>query len=339
MEGQDAYSPNTRAKGLLGGAGLMNSVRWLGYPVTLESIQDALGDFDLEQDGLISEDEFIKVVRQYRDEQRSSIRKAFKDYDRDKDGVLPSADARLVLLGLGYVASMESVRKLLERYPNGLDVWKFTELVDSLRVERRDLWRKNQGFTEPEMRKLTRQFQKHDPEKTGLIKKGNLAKFIEELFPNIRTDAGTHKRAKAMLEEVDENNDEELNFVEFLSMMRIVQDDRHSIIIQAEREAIQAAGFSHAEVKEFRKLFEVFDSDQSGDLSWTEITGMLKELVPFTEKASKELQAALVAVDMDGDRVLQFPEYLAFMRKLMDDNWADINGRSASKVEQDGAAA
>merc|ERR1712232_1270507 len=93
--------------------------------------------------------------------------------------------------------------------------------------------------------------------------------------------------------------------------------------------ALDDCGYTRAELAEFRKVFQTFDDDGSGEISSGEIEAMFGGLVKLTSKAVADLHKHLSAIDKDGDRSLSFAEFLRLMRKLQDKNWGDINTTSA----------
>merc|ERR1712107_284854 len=63
-------------------------------------------------------------------------------------------------------------------------------------------------------------------------------------------------------------------------------------------------------------------------ISMDELTVMLDGIVPMGAKSALELQALLSEVDENGNRELDFAEFLNLMKRLHDDNWNNIKGRS-----------
>jgi len=61
---------------------------------------------------------------------------------------------------------------------------------------------------------------------------------------------------------------------------------------------------------------------------------LFEGLVPLGAEATKDLKQVLASVDSDGDRALDFAEFLIIMRKLQDKNWAGINEASEEVARQ-----
>merc|ERR1712066_453004 len=132
----------------------------------------------------------------------------------------------------------------------------------------------------------------------------------------------------------DVNGDGELDFLDFLPMMRRVQNDADEMRLKRESEGIAKSGFGHDEVKEFRKIFDMCDIDDSGDISLEELRMMMQGLCPKVPDATDVLWQALQTVDTDGNKELDFPEYLVLMRKVIDENWNNIRKEEKEAEER-----
>lgn len=335
-EATAAFAKYTGGKKQLAGIELIGAVRFLGYPQTLEQIQEILAEFDVDENGELSRPEFVKVVRRYREEMIVSIRGSFAEHDADGDGKLSLKEVRGVFLKAGQVLRENELVEMLDEHSDRrmkVDLWRFAALMEKHRLQVRNKQRANQGFNDIEVRKFTAFFNRFDPDSVGEVSNKNLADLIEELFPDVRTDQATHARAKALLEEIDDDQDGQLDLREFLSMMRRVQDDQDEKRLASDQEAIEASRFSRAEVKEFRKVFQMFDSDESGELSFEDVKTMLGGIVPLGDNASKSLLSTLKTIDHNGDREINFVEYLQLMRRLQDEDWNGINSRVSAVAD------
>jgi Ca2+-binding EF-hand superfamily protein len=219
-----------------------------------------------------------------------------------------------------------------------MDLWQLDTLVRRYRTQARERFRRNRGFTEREVKKLQAKFQQYQPDSEDALEKRHLADLIADLFPDSGRDAATHHKAAQILHEVDQDGDGKLEFDEYLQLMRLIQDAADLQKIEKEQTAVQATGFLREEVAEFRKVFQVFDSDASGEMSFDEFISLIATLVPDQDtNMSRELQNMLKDIDKDGNRSLDFPEFLRIMRRVQDDNWGEVNQRAAEKVAENEA--
>jgi len=331
-----AFEKFARGGNDIGGLELMSAIRFLGYPQTMEQVQEILEDFDIDESNTLDREEFVKVIRHYRQDMMMSIRKSFRENDLDRDGSLSVKEVRRVFLKAGQVIPEKELTQMMQECTDQgkkLDLWSFAALMEKHRMQVRNKQRANQGFTDLEVRKYTRIFNRFDPDGVGEVSNRNLARLIEELFPGVREDHATHARAKAVLKEIDEDGDGQVDLREFLRMMRFVQDDADEKRMARDQEALKDARFTRVETKEFRQVFQMFDDDMSGDLSYDDVATMLSGIVPLGHRASKSLLAILKAVDRNGDRVIDFLEFLGLMRRLQDDDWNNINSHCASLAD------
>jgi Ca2+-binding EF-hand superfamily protein len=332
-------SVTTVSKLELGGVRLRTAFRWLGYTETIDELQDSLEMFDLDQDASLDIFEFPKLLRTFNVNSVRKIREAFKQGDSDNDGDLNMRETRKVMIKLGFpVSAASSFEESSPKVTSGeteIRFWEFFDLIDAARVELREKMRKNQGFTDGELKRLRHQWKNKDLDGNGYIQSSQLASLIEELFPDARVDVREHAFAKAVLEIGDADHDGSINFEDFTKMMRILQDDDDVEKLNEEQSALSDCGYSRNEVAEFRKVFRTFDDDDSGQMSGDEVEAMFEGLVTLTAKASAELHKSLAALDKDQDRSLNFTEFLRLMRELQDKNWADINTTSADIATQE----
>merc|ERR1719265_1517896 len=86
-------------------------------------------------------------------------------------------------------------------------------------------------------------------------------------------------------------------------------------------EFLKRAGFSEAEVDEYRLSFQAYDRSGDGEMSVTEIMPLLKELgrAPTTPAARDRLTEMLDEIDDDKTGEISFSEFLQLMRKFNDE--------------------
>jgi len=97
-----------------------------------------------------------------------------------------------------------------------------------------------------------------------------------------------------MIRAVDLNGDGEIDFDEFISLMRLRMDER-----QRDPE------------EDLRDAFNMFDADRSGFIDRDEVRALMKKLAQtLTEE---EIDAIMEEVDTDGDGEISFEEFRAMM--------------------------
>mmetsp|Transcript_11081 Transcript_11081/g.23390 ORF Transcript_11081/g.23390 Transcript_11081/m.23390 type:complete len:527 (-) Transcript_11081:700-2280(-) len=139
-------------------------------------------------------------------------------------------------------------------------------------------------LTEEDVADLRETFEMFDRDSSGTISLQELQGVTEKLGLSVSLEELT-----GVIYSVDENNDGEIDFDEFLIMMKKIPDTE----------------------KELREAFAVFDSDSDGTTSRTELKRiMLKFGQTLTDQ---ELDAVMAEVDDDGDGVISFEEFKLVM--------------------------
>jgi Ca2+-binding EF-hand superfamily protein len=305
----------------------------------MEQLQEHMQEFDMEDTGMVDFPEFLKIMRLYREQEATSVRKRFKEKDTDGSGTLSESELKMVFLFLGHSPSASELKTLYHELcgDGEMDLWQLDTLVRRYRKQARQKFRENQGFTEREVRNLKTKFKEYEPDKNFCLEKRHLASLMLDLFPESDRSADIHAKAAEILKQVDEDGDGILDFNEFLGLMRVLQDESDTIKLAKEKSAVQATGFQREEVAEFRKIFQMFEHDASGEMSFEEFTILIGSLVPVggNTDAKRELQGMLKEIDKDGNRSLDFPEFLSIMRKVQDNNLGGINEAAADTQETD----
>lgn len=100
----------------------------------------------------------------------------------------------------------------------------------------------------------------------------------------------TEKELKEMIKTVDDNGDNEIDFEEFLELMKSRIDPE----------------------QELRDAFNVFDSDGSGAIDRKELKRLMKKL--GQNLTEQELDAMMDEVDTNGDGEISFEEFKELMQ-------------------------
>jgi calmodulin len=124
---------------------------------------------------------------------------------------------------------------------------------------------------------------------TGRIELDELQKVMKKLGQN-----PTEAELVEMINSVDDNGDNEIDFNEFLVLMK-------SRISETDADPD----------KELRDAFAVFDTDGSGSIDRKELKKLMKKLGQALSDG--ELEAMMDEVDTDGDGEISFAEFKAMM--------------------------
>lgn len=321
----------------LTGVPLSSALRHAGWGLPVTQVQDMISHFDLDKSGVICEVEFVRFVRRLRENLIELLEKHYEDSTlhwpgRVTESEFRSAIARHLHCRLNVLLAMqvwdERNSKFLKTADSWADCWDWVRLVLDYCRAARDKCRENSGFDEEDVRAFKVKFSRH-ASGTGVITLADksLPNLLEETFPEMRRNLEAYQKVAGWLAEVEQCKDGAIDFPEFLRMMRQVEDDADEELLALEEGARTATGFSRAEVKEFRNIFNSFDKDLSGQMSYGELKYLLGSLVHVDEGSGtgSALRAALSTVDEDGNRELSFPEFMRLMKKLQSENWNGIN--------------
>ena len=129
-------------------------------------------------------------------------------------------------------------------------------------------------------------FDMFDTDQSGRISSAELGQVMEQLGQT-PTEADLH----AMVSEVDADGDGEINFEEFLMMM-------------AKKE--------NSDNDEIRAAFEIFDKNQDGFISPTELRTVMESLGEVLTEA--DIETMMKGADQNGDGQVSFDEFAVMMR-------------------------
>jgi serine/threonine protein kinase len=135
-------------------------------------------------------------------------------------------------------------------------------------------------LTEEDVADLKETFSLFDKDGGGTISADELQSVMKKLGTNL-----SRAEVSDLIKQVDVNNDKEIDFDEFLSMMKKMPDTD----------------------KELENAFKVFDADGGGTTSKAELNRIMRKFGQVLSEA--ELDAVMKEVDVDGDGDITFKEF------------------------------
>ena len=124
---------------------------------------------------------------------------------------------------------------------------------------------------------------------TGTIEGSELSYVMSKLG-----EAPTEDELEDMIRAVDLNGDGEIDFDEFIGLMRLRMDER-------QRDPDE----------DLRDAFNMFDSDRSGFIDRHEVRALMKKLAQTL--SDEEIDLIMEECDTDGDGEISFEEFKAMM--------------------------
>merc|ERR1719324_1745635 len=198
--------------------------------------------------------------------------------------------------------------------------------VEKFREWARQEFQQNQGFTKLQLQVHRKKFKSYDRDNNGYLLHSEVATMLHDLYPNAGTSEISRKTVEDLLKVGEVKEKGRLEFNGFIRIMRSSQDRKDYHKIQDEQEELQQLNYSRREVIELRQVFSIFDADNSGSISLEELTTMVSVIVPGVKgEKFEDLKRILNGVDKDGNRTLDFLEFLKLIRRLQDCNWHGFN--------------
>jgi Ca2+-binding EF-hand superfamily protein len=255
-----------------------------------------------------------------------TFRQDFEHVGRDE--TIPISDLRKMLHGLGYTPSKEQEAALAVNFHEGATDMRFWELmncVEQFRTWAREEFQQHLGFTELQLEGLRNKFESYDCDGNGYLKHAEVAKVLSDLYPD--ANMANHKIMEELLQVGEVNVKGHLDFDGYMRIMRSFHDRQDYARIQEEQDNLKELHFSRDEVIDLRQVFAIFDADASGSVSLDELSSLVSMIIPGLQRDDKlkELQKILHEVDTDGNRTLDFIEFLKLVRRLQDSDWQGFN--------------
>jgi len=353
MEIETAFTKFDRRNGNTGEISVLEIgkvIRSAGYPLPFEQQQNITSKVDVDGSGKLDLSELRKMVRMVRDMNIDSFRDAFAGAldrqlgsgDDDTWVSIENAKAELRTLKCATqeeqnvnIAHEDIVRRKSQGDALGTDIYGFVRTAIRCYKDARRSFRQNGGFTTKEISEMRVTFDMFDMDRSGDIGSGELIALIEKLFPEMASKPELRPQLVQLIGEADINGDGSLDFADFLRMMRQFNDLQDRYKITKESSAIQETRFSSAEVSEFRELF-LAQGEGRCELTLAEVKEMVSLICPMGDKFASELASIFretskrqQGVEGRRDRA-DFPEFLWFMRTLLDMNFGNIRERTNS---------
>jgi len=323
-------------------------LRFLGYSLSFEVLQQFISRVDVDESGKLSIVELRKMVRMLRERDLNTYREAWVRF-AGTTGAATVEQATEVLSDLGLLDGLASgageafLPEEIESVSTSDDEQKekqvfydgFLRAAFRHGTSKRERYKQNGGFTAIEVEQMRDIFKHFDFDRSGDICNKELICLIEYKFPEMAHDRDLRPKLLEIMHEVDADGSGSLDFQDFLRLMKQCRDLQDRERLQKEAIAISETGFTPQEVNDFRELFLACD-DGTGELTLQNVTKMVNQITPLGDKYKAELATMFRSVTGRQLRVegqkdeADFPEFLWLMKQLLERNFANIQEKTRS---------
>ncbi|CAK0886637.1 unnamed protein product [Prorocentrum cordatum] len=304
------------------------------------------GDVDLDLSGRIDCQEFNKLVRMYNEREIKELQLQLSllgvpDGDFKADVSAALADKLLAALGFGEGERTEVLHGLLLHDRSQVcDVFQLVSAVRDLRHAARRTCRDNEGFSPAKVAELEAAFLRCRGPGNGLerdmVAGSGLTRLLTNHFaPKDGVKSVDWKQVLGLLPGYEPSRGRDvLTFRHFLQLKRIWRDQEDQHKCAKEQTAIANVGFTPGEVREFRRIFVESDIGYQDLLDYLAVQGILERICTMGDRLKQEFRSAWLEVMATKygrcSDVIDFPEFLKLMRKLIDVDFAGIKCRMIS---------
>merc|ERR1719440_502422 len=132
-------------------------------------------------------------------------------------------------------------------------------------------------------------FRRYDVDNSGELNGQEIITVLEAHFPTLANDPLRRPLIMQLLHEADEDGNGQLDFGDFLRLMRQVKDIQDQLMIAKELRAVEETQFTASEVLEFRELLLAVRGE-STEVSFSQVQVLLGAIVPMGANNVKQLK-------------------------------------------------
>jgi len=285
----------------------------LGWLVTQEEAEKVLEAVDINKNGQISYEEFVKcyvldalmllkekstpLSNHQAAVKLTELKLAFKLYDHDEDGTITSEELKEVMNSVSLKPTENELAAMIEAvdadHDGKIDLAEFLTMM-AVSMKRKD-----------SKKLLIITFSEYDTDNDGWIS----AEELKEGMKNILGWDIDHHEAEQVLKAIDTDQNGQIDYNEFVKMY--VNDALLDLI----KNQKIANRLTSEQVVEFKEAFDMYDHDRDGFISTEELKSVMSSMKLYPTEV--QLKGMIWAVDTNKDGQIDFEEFLAMMTKRM----------------------
>eukprot|EP00928_Gymnodinium_smaydae_P047056 TRINITY_DN31394_c0_g1_i1.p1 TRINITY_DN31394_c0_g1~~TRINITY_DN31394_c0_g1_i1.p1 ORF type:complete len:866 (-),score=223.91 TRINITY_DN31394_c0_g1_i1:117-2618(-) len=293
---------------------------WLGYPLAPARRRALWCKIDVDKTEGVSLREFLKLIRLLREDEveaAETFLAAAEETDDASGKFLRESGLRDMLNRLGYAPPMalfsEALRMSADTNGDGkMDVAGILGMLRFVREGQVVRLRRCAGLPDHLSSKVQHRFGARVGAQKG-VSSGEVERFVRDVF-RVEEDQTVALRRIGRL--VEEHVGEQATTLQpIFWVVRKFCNFQEEATWRRERDAAEAAGFSSAEVAQYRQYFVEADVDGTGELSEKEVREVLDDLLCLNGEQVELLREQLHGLG-DNTCAIDFTEFLRLMRAI-----------------------
>eukprot|EP00440_Ansanella_granifera_P004990 gb/GFBE01005410.1/.p1 GENE.gb/GFBE01005410.1/~~gb/GFBE01005410.1/.p1 ORF type:complete len:817 (+),score=224.13 gb/GFBE01005410.1/:1-2451(+) len=298
---------------------LTRALNWLGYPLSSQRRRQLWCRVDLDKSGAIHEGEFLKLVRNLREEETAAAQHLLTKLQHSNTGpVLPDGELTHMLNKLGYSPApailAEAQKQSSDSTGDGrTDILGILGILRFLRESQVKKLRQSAGLSDQQVNKIRSKFSLKT-EGTKKVDPQEFERFMYELFKSARHSRSAQEKIREIIKE--NAVDGMLGLQEMFWVVRLYDDARAEEAWEREETIIKEAGFTSAQVAQYREQFVKADEDGSGSLGDMEVLDVFDTMIQITPDHAEVLQQEISHLE-DAKEAIDFPTFLQLLSRIM----------------------
>mmetsp|Transcript_30617 Transcript_30617/g.84169 ORF Transcript_30617/g.84169 Transcript_30617/m.84169 type:complete len:823 (-) Transcript_30617:149-2617(-) len=296
---------------------LARALNWLGYPLSYDRRRKYWRRVDVDKSDNIGCSEFLKVIRLIRENETLAGKSLLKTAAAEGWTSLREPELRDMFNKLGYAIAPELLMQALKQAFDTIgdtvpDLLGIVAILRSVREGQVERFRMSAGLPDHLALRVQSTFA-IKVEAGKAIEPTEVESFMYEVFKPARHSEKERRHVKKIIEENSTN--EALDLVQICWVVRQYGDEVAEESWQREQEVAAAAGFTTAQVAQFRTKF-VKATNGSGFLTGMDLQDVFDDILSLNKAQVFTLHKEL---DEIGDRqgCIEFPEFLRLMRVVI----------------------
>ena len=251
---------------------LGDMLRYLGFSVGTDNLYMLLAQVDVNRNGTLDCNEFLRLMRLHRESELKRLRDFF-DRRADSNEEISAMDVKPGLQE--YLGEEAPATVLLHNASDKLDFEDYVAMADCARWTKVISERRMAGFSSTEISSLEEMFKHYDKDGSGDIDSVEVQELLNDFGLKLRTRAERQEvldqfeEARQLAAEAGVKPDVRrpktmITFWELVQLVRLVKTHRAKVKEEESQQLLQAISFSKQEIDDFRAVF----------LSWAKHGGM-----------------------------------------------------------------